>query len=74
MEDEYLVSVTLIRRKLRLHVSTGIGTVFSRVKSQRSSARKTKPEREIDYLIKIRNAYCAQKQNTFQTVRIKQNL
>jgi hypothetical protein len=50
--DEYLVSFTLVVKKLRLHVSTGIGTVFITVKSQRSRASNTKPEREIDYLNK----------------------
>jgi hypothetical protein len=33
MEDENFVSVTFIGKKLRLHVSTGIGTVFTTVKS-----------------------------------------
>ena len=52
--------------------------VFTTVKSQQSSASKTKPEREIDYLntskyhiIGHQNVYCAQKQNTFQTVQQK---
>jgi hypothetical protein len=52
MEEEYFISVTLIREKLRLHISTGIGTVFTTVKSQRNSASNTKTEREIDYLNK----------------------
>ena len=52
--------------------------VFTTVKSQQSSASKTKPERDIDYLntskyhiIGHQNVYCAQKQNTFQTVQQK---
>jgi hypothetical protein len=35
--------------KLQLHVSTRIRNVFTTVKSQRNSARNTKPERVIDY-------------------------
>ena len=50
MWAECFVLVTYIRKKLRLLVSTVIGTAFTTVTLQRSSASNTKPERENDYL------------------------
>ena len=66
-------------KNFRLHVSTGIGTVFTTLESQRSNSNSTKPlatERGIRLLrnitsLGITNVNCAQKQNTSQTVHQK---